>query len=182
MATSIVWSSLHWLKGHSVNIIAGIWNKGLFDTFLCWTSPLNVFVPIEVACRACSEPLWGSDCFCILCVQQELSSCDRHWDNHCSLEAVPAACLVLTYHVMGYIGWHKSFCLYTETQVCVFVSKGDITDSDFRKMPLHNNNNINVQFHNYWITTDVIWPSHLLCCWLCLLHTKCCQGLINKSA
>lgn len=53
--------------------------------------------------------------------EQDLSSCDRHWDNHCFLEAVPAASPVLTYHVMGYIGLHKSVCLYTYTQAGVSV-------------------------------------------------------------
>lgn len=57
---------------------------------------------------------------CLWVLQQDLSSCDCHWESHCFLKAVPAASPVLTYHVMGNIGLHKSVCLYTYTQVCVW--------------------------------------------------------------
>lgn len=118
--------------------------------------------------------------------QQGLSSCDRHWDNRCFLEAVPAASPVLTYHVMGYIGLHKSVCLYTQVCVCLSVGlcKGCVTAYDSRKS-IHNctlviklnllcRNIINVPCHNNRITVFSIVLLFLSCLLDCFIQLYLC--------
>lgn len=104
----LISGSSHSLNGQCVGMMAGIWLVDLHLFFKKKQAWLCLYVAIYLI--QCSFLQWHflriRQILYSLWVQehQDLSSCDHRWDNHCFLEAVPAASPVLSYHVMGYIG------------------------------------------------------------------------------